>query len=549
MEAKAPRQAIEQMVFSRQPDMSNLESLLMYVPLAPLKVNLWRNHGVERVAGFMTTFLKYMGKSADISISEYDDSLSFVEFSDADFEIVWIDSKRYAKTSVLDEFQDWLAERVEYLRFMSSSPILIVDQDGNLQGFDIKCVGIAICDLTRMTLDPQKRLLDDRWLEITGSRINPHSQVEIARWITLKIMGGVISPPVKLVVLDLDGTMYKGVIGEDGPLGLDFNDNHLELQRLVSKLQDEGVFVSIVSKNNEDDVKLMMKSNPRWQLHYENLVFPKVGWSSKSDSILEIVRELNIGIDSVLVIDDNPGEVAQLTGCLGEAIIVQADSDAWVTRNALELTPGIWRWSNEGAQDRIADVQAQVVRKSLEANSDSRLEYLNALNMQTTISVDKMEEIQRSFELSQKTNQFNLSLSRLSEMQLRSVIDSPNRHLITATLEDKFSKSGIVLLMILRWERGKLLVEELCLSCRALGRDVETALIASAIRSMPGSKSFDKVYFQVVEGPRNEPSTNWLMRFSQLEASKQISMVEVHVRDLIKQADEGPNVAGANYGQ
>lgn len=476
---------------------------------AQASVQIWRNQGLERIVSSGSSLLMDLGCSVEFNFSDYDDSLSFQEFRDADAHIVWLDSARYSP-EIKDSFESFLIPRFRALRELTSAPIVVVDETGSLQEESFSSLGVSIANLAVFAEQHGLQLFDDRWLGPLGSRINPHASSPIARWFGLRVVGSLFFPQIKLVALDLDGTLYDGVLGEDGIAGLSFGENHSLTQELLSELRDHGVFLTLISKNHLDDVQALFLKRRELKLSLGDFLFPKIGWASKPESLAEICSQLNIGADSVLFLDDNPAEILAMRNRLPDVNSIQIDSGGALAAHVLSFWPGLWPRSKGAGPERIKDIRAKADREVFERAFDSRSSYLDSLKMEVQLSYDQETDVIRAAELSHKTNQFNLALARLSEQELRTIVRSADQSLVLGSLSDKFANLGSIMFLIAQIREKKIYVDEICFSCRALGRGIETKIVYEALSDIIRVTRSTSVFFRASKGHRNGPALAWL---------------------------------------
>ena len=173
--------------------------------------------------------------------------------------------------------------------------------------------------------------------------------------------------------------------------------------------------------------------------------------------------------------------------------------------------PGLWAWStSEEDEFRIGDMNAEIQRAQLGAVSADPMDYLRSLKIKLLVNVKPENHISRLSELSLKTNQFNLNFSRVDEIRLSKMFKAAEYRIAAISMADRLSDSGIIGLVIGKLTGNALLVEELAISCRALGRKLETLMIVSAVRALMGADGITEIRFSYKTGPRNSPALEWL---------------------------------------
>ncbi len=291
----------------------------------------------------------------------------------------------------------------------------------------------------------------------------------------------------KCVVLDLDNTLWGGIIGEDGVggihLGSDAPGNgFVAFQRELERLWRRGVLLAVCSKNNEEDVLPVFEAHPDMVLKLSHLAARRINWRSKAENIREIAKDLNIGLDSLVFLDDNPVERARVRAELPQVLTPELPIDPAYYRSAL-LELGVFDTLALTDEDRRRNqlYAEQAARRDLETRYESAGSldaYLAALEMVVEIEPVSQQTLPRIAQLTTKTNQFNLTTRRYSEGQLSEMANSGCR-IYGMRVRDRFGDNGLVGVALLSprdadtWE-----IDTLLLSCRVMGRGVETALLA-----------------------------------------------------------------------
>jgi FkbH-like protein len=339
---------------------------------------------------------------------------------------------------------------------------------------------------------------------------------------------------LKAVVLDLDNTLHKGVLGEDGIQGVQLTPGHVLLQRYIKSLQERGIFIALVSRNERADVEALFAQRQDYPLRWEDFSAVEVSWGDKAASLARTAKTLRIALDSILFVDDNPGELASISAQLPEVHTILAQSDATLTLQAIHFYPGVWRWKREGEDTkRIQDLKANDERDALTASLSSPGDYFRSLQIALVCRNNPLEALSRLADLCKKTNQFNLALRRFNQAEIAERLSRSNACVTSVQLKDRFSDSGIIAVVIAERESERLEVEELCISCRALGRRLESTIIVEALRNMTIFDGCQEVTFRVQHGPRNQPALDWLSRFLDLNETPLPGVHSVSAQRLI----------------
>lgn len=501
------------------------------------RINVWRNHAIEPLLASAEPYFAYASALAEFHISNYDDSLSFDGWQQRDFELLWVDPGHYLSRNSARAWLDWLAHRVSALRDMSSSPIVIAtwlpsDDYEDLGGTFSSLRGVYVADISALAGDKNEPLLDESSHDLAGTPLNPKLHSVIARELACHWIPGAIAPPQKAVFVDLDNTLYDGILAEDGPPGLKLSLAHSHLQQNLVELKNRGVFLGLVSKNQFEDVRDLFQERTDFPLRLEDFSVVEVSWEDKHIAIQRGLRELGIARDSAIFIDDNPGEILAVAAALPGVRLIHASKDAYLTERALRYSPGLWRWSVESEDlKRIEDQKANRERvKMLEATQDPR-DYFAGLRVRLTFELNPIDKLSRASDLSLRTNQFNLSMLRLNQSEIARYIEQ-NGAVVAVSLEDRLSDSGMIGLVLIRFEGPCAFVDEVTMSCRALGRRLENSVILGAIRLALEGSEIDRICFAPTEGPRNQPALEWLGNLGPSFSGDQATIPIQKVRDF-----------------
>jgi len=298
-----------------------------------------------------------------------------------------------------------------------------------------------------------------------------------ATLITRKIHS-IYNPPLKAIVLDCDNTLWAGVIGEDGINGIEIREQEKKLQEFLIHQYDAGVLLCICSKNNEDDVWEVFDKNPQMILKKEHISFSRINWESKSKNIFSLSKEINIGLDSFVFIDDNPIECEEVRSVLPSVCIIQKRNDSI----DIDYITNSWIFDRNKitAEDKKRSLmyQEEAKRISLKSKFKSYTEFLDELNIKIDIHPVTQNEIARISQLTFRTNQFNFTTIRRTESEISALINIPGYQTFSVHLEDKYGDYGIIGAIICFEKEDSLHVDTFLLSCRALGKGVEHKMIA-----------------------------------------------------------------------
>ena len=357
-------------------------------------------------------------------------------------------------------------------------------------------------------------------------------------------LGAILIPRIRTVAVDLDNTLYQGVLGEDGADGVELTQSHAALQRQLLGLRERGVFLALVSRNHPEDVRELFQMRDDFPLGWEDFSARSVRWHPKSAGIAEVAGELRIGPDSILFVDDNAGELLETAQHVPGLRGVHAASADQTTR-ALRYFPGLWAFAGSAEDElRVADLGANAEREDALAKvGDDLASYYRELGVRLTIRHGDQVPLQRMAELSGKTNQFNLAPQRYDESELRERLSEGSWQISSAALEDRLTDSGVIAIAVSQRQGARLIVREVCVSCRALGRQLEDVIVAHMLVSGPLFDGVAKVTFPFIDAPRNQPARAWLSEFAGVEVPTAPEQIAVSISaDRLREASVNPDV-------
>ncbi len=358
---------------------------------------------------------------------------------------------------------------------------------------------------------------DDRMWHVSRHPYSVAFGKQLAYWIS-RTIAPLFVAPAKVIVLDLDNTLWGGVIGEDGIGGIALGDSglgsaYVAFQEALLAYRNQGVLLCVASKNNERDALEVFDKHSAMRIRREHLAAYRINWNRKSDSLVELSRELNVGVDSIVFIDDSPTECEEVRHVLPQVTVLQVPSDPALIVAALRSVPALDRVALT-SEDRARAEQYRIEfeRQSVapKAGSTARelSEYLRSLGLKVTVRRPTTDESARVAQLTQKTNQFNLTTIRRTEPEIDALMSDPTWRVFVLTASDRFGDYGLVGVCIVR-AAERLEIDSFLLSCRILGRGVETAFLACVLRDLSTIKG-DTVYANLVETPKNVPVRQFL---------------------------------------
>jgi HAD-superfamily phosphatase, subfamily IIIC/FkbH-like domain len=295
-------------------------------------------------------------------------------------------------------------------------------------------------------------------------------------------------PRAKVIVLDADNTLWGGIVGEDGPDGIALGPEYpgsafVAFQRRLLDFQQRGILLAMCSKNNPDDVAEVLRDHPHQLLRESHFAAMRVNWEPKIDNLKSLAKELNLGLDSFVCVDDSPHECFQVKQQLPQVTVVAAPQQPVEIPWTLDDIPSLEILSlTHEDRERTAMYVQERQRKQLATRSTDYGQYLGSLEMEMTVSLDDRRHLQRIVQLTQKTNQFNLTTRRYLETDIERMIEHPDWLVADFSLTDVFGDSGIVGVALVNGLRGTTAeVDTLLMSCRVIGRGAETAFLQTIL--------------------------------------------------------------------
>jgi len=293
----------------------------------------------------------------------------------------------------------------------------------------------------------------------------------------------------KCLVLDCDGILWGGIVGEDGlakiKLGRTYPGSAFnEFQQEVLNLYNRGIILALCSKNNEEDVWEVFRKHPDMILKEKHIATTQINWRDKAANLRQIALDLNIGMDSLVFMDDSEFEVNLISKALPEVEVIHMPPTKVMEYRNILASCGLFDTLTLSAEDkkRTAMYKAEVARKNLQVQATDMKTYFKTLGMELEIRFANEFSIPRIAQLTQKTNQFNLTTKRYSEADIKTFANSDQSDVIYLKLKDRFGDSGIVGVCILRYRDKKASFDTFLLSCRVLGRGVEDVFLIQALK-------------------------------------------------------------------
>ena len=320
----------------------------------------------------------------------------------------------------------------------------------------------------------------------------------------------------KVVVVDCDNTLWRGVVGEVGPEGVEFDDSHRALHDALRRLSDSGMLVCLCSKNEEFDVWNVFDRRSDFNLPRSRIVGAMINWLPKSQNLKTLASRLNLGIDSFVFLDDNPVECGEVRSAAPEVLTLNFPTRS---EDALRLLRHLWELdATVGTREdlkRTQMYQEELQRVESRTRAGSFRDFIDSLNLSVEINSLAPDDVTRASQLTLRTNQFNFLTRRRDEVEIQRLLADEKWRISTVHVTDRFGDYGLVGLLITEVQEDCLFVDSFLLSCRVLGRGVEHRM-AAKVGALARDQSIATVRMRVESTKRNAPARNFLDSISAL---------------------------------
>lgn len=340
----------------------------------------------------------------------------------------------------------------------------------------------TLIDLTPLILQAGAEVwYSTRYLINAKLPANPQTTAQHADYLA-RFLAPLAAQPVRLIITDLDDTMWSGIVGEVGWSNIDLDREgdgfcSLRYQRFLLGLYERGVLLAICSKNNPEDALAVFRNRPEMLLKENHFAAIQINWDLKSVNVAAILKSLNLTATGAVFIDDSPFERGEVQA---------AHPDIWVPAfptDAADLVPTLTRSgrfsipaSTQDDLSRNAQYAQEKERQTAAASSATIDDYYRSLELKLTPRPLTEQNLQRATDLIGKTNQFNLTTRRYSRAELAAFANTPNTDVLTYSLSDRFGDYGQIAVVILRQDGTSVTIDTWLMSCRAMGRTVEKAI-------------------------------------------------------------------------
>ena len=312
--------------------------------------------------------------------------------------------------------------------------------------------------------------------------------------------------PYKVVALDCDDTLWRGICGEDGPQGVVLDAPRLALQRFLAAQHDAGMLLALASKNNLEDVLDTFRMHPEMPLRPDHFVAMRVNWEPKGRNLAALAEELELDLASFLFVDDSPKECTEVAAHCPEVTTLPLPAGP---EEMPAFLAHVWAFDHPRITEedrRRTEMYAQrLERGRAERQAASLGEFLASLDLRVEVAPLEPEDLPRAAQLTQRTNQMNFTTVRRSEAEMHALAQTGEAECLAVRVSDRFGSYGLAGLTIFRVIAREMVIDTFLLSCRALGRGVEHRMLA-ALGRLALERKLETVIAPFSRTPRNLPA-------------------------------------------
>lgn len=438
-----------------------------------------------------------------------------------------------------ERLKQWLAQQLHALRAQSGAAVLVSNfappefvaagladaaqehsqaawvQSVNSAVAEV-CAAVPRCyvlDIARAAVETGlTRWRDDRLAYVAKAPLGGDALAAVAR-LTARTLRAVSTTPKKCLVLDMDNTLWGGVIGEAGmegiALGPDYPGNvFVDFQRRILSLRDRGILLAVASKNNSAEVEAVLAGHPSCVLKRGDFAAWEVNWEDKATGLRRIAQMLNIGLDALVFADDNPVERAWVRGQLPEVTVLELPSSPmgyWKTLEESGCFDALTLTTEDRQRAGMYAEEAQ--RQEFQSAAGSPGDFLRSLELVLTVGLVDESTLPRVAQLLGKTNQFNLTTRRHDEATIRTMCAEGAGLWLRA--RDRFGDAGLVGVVLAVPEGDAWKIDTLLMSCRVIGRRVETAMLA-LLERIASARGVHRLFGEFIATGKNQPAASFL---------------------------------------
>ena len=369
----------------------------------------------------------------------------------------------------------------------------------------VRCnTNIYLLDINRLiNLYGYINLLDEKYWCLGRIRFNDYGTKILSKAI-ISLYTGVLGLYKKVLVLDLDNTIWGGVLGEDGINGIQLSEDGIgkayrAFQRSLKAVQTLGVLLCINSKNDSDDVADVLKKHPMMILKDTDFAVKKINWNDKYENMHDISNELGLGLDSFVFLDDHPVERELIRSSLPEIAVPTFPDDVFSLQQWFvnDIVYNYFPRVNITKEDKDKTSQYSRNAKRITAGKKTdKVSFLKNLNMAISVYKNDRSLINRIAQLTSKTNQFSIAKQPYSVAEIEKFLDTEYCSVYAVGYEDKFGYEGIIGVAIVRTNHDFAFIDSLLISCRVVGRGVEYAFITELLKDLKKSVGCVKLSYR-----------------------------------------------------
>ncbi len=335
----------------------------------------------------------------------------------------------------------------------------------------------------------------------------------------------------KCIVLDLDNTLWGGVVGEDGLEGIALGVKppgayFLAFQQALMDLTHRGVILAINSQNNENDAMEVIEKNPNMILKPASFAAMRINWKDKTENIRSLAKELNIGLDSMVFLDDNPENRAAMREFVPDVETPELPQDPSEYAQFLHSLPYFHTESITDEDKMRGNMYVtERLRREAEKHFRTREEFLKSLGFRVEMFENESSHLARLSQLTEKTNQFNTNKTPFSTEQIASFIADPDYSIFCARVTDRFGDYGITAFALVHKSAEAWNIESLLMSCRVIGRGVEEAFLATIARRAK-NEGVEILKITLTSSEKNMPARDFVRKHFK-DGSMHVGEIEV----------------------
>ena len=379
-----------------------------------------------------------------------------------------------------------------------------------LMGISVKYSNLFICDIATIQNKIGRDTMFHPAVYIGSEMVFSIDSLPYIAAKTIDIISAIEGKFKKCLILDLDNTVWGGIVGDDGyeklELGheLGIGKAFTEFQQWALKLKNRGIILAICSKNNEDTAKEPFEKHPEMVLRLEDIAVFIANWENKADNIRRIQAILNIGFDSMVFLDDNPFERNLVRENLPEVTVPELPEDpAHYLEYIYSLNLFETATVSSTDADRTKQYQVEAERQSTQMSFTNEADFLKSLDMKSEVRAFNNFNTPRVSQLSQRSNQFNLRTVRYTESEIGLMSKNKDFHTFSFTLTDKFGDNGLICVVILEVKNKEtVFIDTWFMSCRVLKRGMENFVLNTVVE-YARNKGYKNIIGEYIPTPKN----------------------------------------------